>query len=122
MGMDIHECFEYKLKKFNEMVKKVNEKPKEDEDFNAPYVSQWEHFESFLSELISDDHGNSRFKSAILRLFFDNEELELHEKIKDLFNTLTDFDDKVLISMVYDSGCDKVEVDFDKSESMTSIE
>jgi hypothetical protein len=104
------------------MVKKVNEKPKEDIDFDTPYVSQWEHFEIFLSELINDDNGNSRFKSAILRLFFNDEELELHEKIKELFNTLTDFDDKVLISMVYDSGCDKVEVKFDKSESMIHME
>lgn len=117
--MDIHECFEYKLDKFNEMVKKVNEKPKDD---NSPYISQWEHFESFLSDLINDDKGNSRFKSAILRLFFNEEELELHEKIKELFNTLTDFDDKTILSMVYDSGCDKVSVDFDKSDSMVNME
>ena len=118
--MDIHECFEYKLEKFNEMVKKVNAKPKEDD--NSSYVSQWEHFESFLSDLISEDNGNSRFKSAILRLFFNDEELELHEKIKDLFNALVDLDDKTLISMVYDSGCDKVSVEFDKSESMVHME
>lgn len=116
--MDIHECFENKLDKFNELVIKIGEKPKED----APYISEWEHFEGFLSELISDDHGNSRFKSAILRLFFNEEELELHEKVKELFNTLTDFDDKQLISMVYDSGCDKVEVKFDKSDSMVTEE
>ncbi len=122
MGMDIHECFEYKLKSFNEMVAKINEKPKEDEeiDLDKPYISQWDHFESFLRELISDDH--SRFKSAILWLFFADEELELHEKMKNLFNILTDFDDKQLISMVYDSGCDRVKVDFDKSESIIHME
>ena len=120
--MDIHECFEYKLKKFNEMVKKVNEKPKEEINLDTPYVSQWEYFESFLSDLISDDNGNSRFKSAILRLFFNEEELEVHEKIREIFDTLLDFDDKTLISMVYDSGRDRVKVDFDKSDSMVSIE
>lgn len=120
MGMDIHECFEYKLDAFKEMVKKINEKPKEDESIDTSYISQWEHYESFLSELISDDR--SRFKGVILRLFFNDKELELHEKIKDIFNTLVEFDDKQLISMVYDSGCDKVEVKFNKSESMIDME
>lgn len=118
MGMDIHECFENKLERFNEAVKRINGKPNEDP--NIPYVSQWEHFESFLSELISDDQ--SRFKEAILRLFFDDEELELHEKIKELFNFLVEYDDKTIISMIYDSNCDRVEVKFDKSGDMIHAE
>ena len=116
--MDIHECFESKLEKFNELVKKMGEKPEEDGD--APYISEWDHFESFLLELIYDN--NDRFKNAILRLFFNNEKIELHEKIKFLFNTLVDYEDKTLISMVYDSGCDRVSVNFNKSDSMTKID
>lgn len=114
--MDIHECFEYKIEKFNELVKKINEKPKEDTDFSTPFISQWEYFESFLSDLLSDN--NSIFRNAILKLFFNEEKKELHEKIKELFNLLAEYNDKTLISMVYDSNYDRVEVKFNKSEDM----
>jgi|GEM_PF-4251283 len=107
--MDIHESFEYKLKEFNELVKKINEKSDDDNE----YTSQWEHFENFLRDLLNDN--NDRFRSAILRLFFD-EETELHDKMKYLFNILTDFEDKKLVSMIYNSGCDKVNIEFDKIE------
>jgi len=120
--MDIHESFGYKLESFKEIVEKINEKPGEDEkiDPSAPYISKWEYFESFLSELISDN--DSRFRRAILMLFFNEEQLELHEKVKELFNLLVEYEDKTIVSMVYNSEYDKVTIDFDKSEDMTKEE
>ena len=106
--MDIHECFEQKLDRFKELVNKINEGPSK--DFEAPYISDWDHFSQFLCELIS---GN-RFREAILRLYFEDRDIDLHEKIKELFDLLVDSDGKSLVSMVYNSGYDKVTVDFNK--------
>ena len=102
--MDIHECFEQKLDRFKELVNKINEGPSK--DFEAPYISDWDHFSQFLCELIS---GN-RFREAILRLYFEDRD----EKTKELFDLLVDSNDKSLVSMIYNSGYDKVTVDFNK--------
>lgn len=118
--MDIHESFEYNLKRLNEVMEKINAKSKEGQDLSDPYVSQWDHFESFLIDLISDRTG--RYRYAILRLFFNDEELDFHEKVKELSNILSECYDKKITSMVYESGFDEVSVEFDKVEDKTSDE
>ena len=45
-----------------------------------------------------------------------------YEKVKELFNLLVEYEDKTIVSMVYNSEYDKVTIDFDKSEDMTKEE
>jgi hypothetical protein len=118
--MDIQELFSYQVPKLKKLVEDITEQQKQDEEdksdtliIDENYRSEWDRFSEFLKDLINDSH-NDRFKLAIFWLLFENKELEFHEQIEQAFNYLSEYEDKVLKSMVYIKNTDEITIRFNK--------
>lgn len=119
--MDIHEQFSYQVSKLYKLVEDIKRTKKQIDEADSNtvlddnYLSEWDRFSGFLKDLVTEDYGD-RFKKAIFWLLFDNEELDLHEQVEQAFDYFTDYDGKILKSIVYTKEGDEITVKYNEIE------
>lgn len=117
MGTSIHEIFsDFKIAELEKVIKEIRKNEKENKDDSIPYdptkryVSSWDIFAAFLQELVDDD--TEFFKHAILQMFFDYDEHKLYERLKTIFNLLSDTE--YLATIIYKDDTESVRIDYNK--------